>query len=146
MHSWYLANAPVSIDYNDHVCTVTMRDCAQVTYARGYGTVLDSGTTFTYLPREAFREFQKQVVAAALAKGAHQVPGPDPKASPWHRGSGAGAGGCGCMIRHSHGSMLHALCAMFRSGHTLHKCISCMRAALSRSLAWQFSLHLSQGP
>ena len=53
--------------------------CAQATYQQGYGTVLDSGTTFTYLPQEAYREFQKQVVAVALAKGARQVAGPDPK-------------------------------------------------------------------
>ena len=51
----------------------------QATYQQGYGTVLDSGTTFTYLPQEAYREFQKQVVAVALAKGARQVAGPDPK-------------------------------------------------------------------
>ena len=57
-------------------------NAAQATYQQGYGTVLDSGTTFTYLPQDAFREFQKQVVAAALVKGARQVAGPDPKVQP----------------------------------------------------------------
>ena len=48
-------------------------------YEEGYGTVLDSGTTFTYLPSEAFAAFRDKVSAFATAKGLHSVKGPDPK-------------------------------------------------------------------
>ena len=44
----------------------------------GHGTVLDSGTTFTYLPSQAFRQLHKQVSDFALSHGLHTIPGPDP--------------------------------------------------------------------
>ena len=44
----------------------------------GHGTVLDSGTTFTYLPSQAFQHLHKQVSDYALSHGLHTVPGPDP--------------------------------------------------------------------
>ena len=45
----------------------------------GYGTVLDSGTTFTYLPTKAFRAFREAVQTFALSKGLQMTKGPDPK-------------------------------------------------------------------
>ena len=52
---------------------------SQETYEEGYGTVLDSGTTFTYLPTEAFRAFRDAVTAFATGKGLKMTKGPDPK-------------------------------------------------------------------
>ena len=49
----------------------------QSTYAKGYGTVLDSGTTFLYLPSAAFSSFSSLVKAAAKAKGLSARDGPD---------------------------------------------------------------------
>lgn len=43
----------------------------------GYGTVLDSGTTFTYLPTSVFTSFVASVEAYALQHGLVRVPGPD---------------------------------------------------------------------
>ena len=51
----------------------------QERYEEGYGAVLDSGTTFTYLPSEAFALFKEAVSAFALEHGLHSVKGPDPK-------------------------------------------------------------------
>ncbi|CAK0779405.1 hypothetical protein CVIRNUC_004765 [Coccomyxa viridis] len=48
-------------------------------YEEGYGTVLDSGTTFTYLPTDAFQSFKESVTAFALEHGLKSVKGPDPK-------------------------------------------------------------------
>ncbi|BDA43922.1 Aspartic proteinase Asp1 [Coccomyxa sp. Obi] len=48
-------------------------------YEEGYGTVLDSGTTFTYLPSEAFKLFKDAVTNYALEHGLASVKGPDPK-------------------------------------------------------------------
>nr|BBK07876.1 aspartyl protease family protein [Coccomyxa sp. KJ] len=48
-------------------------------YEEGYGTVLDSGTTFTYLPSEAFQLFKDAVTNYALEHGLISVKGPDPK-------------------------------------------------------------------
>ena len=45
----------------------------------GHGTVLDSGTTFTYLPSQAFKQLHKHVSDYALSHGLHSVPGPDPQ-------------------------------------------------------------------
>ena len=53
----------------------------QERYEEGYGTVLDSGTTFTYLPSEAFQLFKEAVSAYALEHGLNSVKGPDPKVS-----------------------------------------------------------------
>lgn len=46
-------------------------------YETGHGTVLDSGTTFTYLPSQAFEQLKTHVSDYALAHGLHSVPGPD---------------------------------------------------------------------
>ena len=54
----------------------------QEKYEEGYGTVLDSGTTFTYLPSEAFSEFKEAVSSFALEHGLHSTKGPDPKVRP----------------------------------------------------------------
>ena len=53
--------------------------CGQEKYEEGYGTVLDSGTTFTYLPSEAFKAFKDAVSTFALSKGLKTTKGPDPK-------------------------------------------------------------------
>lgn len=47
-------------------------------FDRGYGTVLDSGTTFSYLPAAAFKAFSTAVGKAAEAKGLKPSPGSDP--------------------------------------------------------------------
>ncbi|GBG60420.1 hypothetical protein CBR_g5596 [Chara braunii] len=44
-------------------------------YTEGYGAVLDSGTTFAYLPSQAFHAFKKKVVATIDLE---RVDGPDP--------------------------------------------------------------------
>lgn len=46
-------------------------------YQQGYGTVLDSGTTFTYLPSPAFAAFLNAVRDHALAQGLQMTEGPD---------------------------------------------------------------------
>ena len=57
-----------------------MLGCAlQGLYDIGYGTVLDSGTTFSYLPSAAFDQFQQSVSTFAWEHGLHSTPGPDPK-------------------------------------------------------------------
>jgi hypothetical protein len=43
--------------------------------------VLDSGTTFTYVPTPVFKAFAAAVDAYALARGLQRVPGPDPQYS-----------------------------------------------------------------
>lgn len=48
-------------------------------YDIGYGTVLDSGTTFSYLPSAAFDQLRRHVSEYALQSGLHSTPGPDPK-------------------------------------------------------------------
>lgn len=53
--------------------------CVQKVFEEGYGTVLDSGTTFTYLPSEVFRAFKDAVTTFALSKGLKTTKGPDPK-------------------------------------------------------------------
>lgn len=45
----------------------------------GYGTVLDSGTTFTYLPSQAYEQLHQHVTDFALDHGLHSTPGPDPR-------------------------------------------------------------------
>ncbi|CAI5980410.1 unnamed protein product [Closterium sp. NIES-64] len=44
-------------------------------FRSGYGVVMDSGTTFSYLPRKAFEAFKAAVDASV--KGVQSVPGPD---------------------------------------------------------------------
>lgn len=57
----------------------TVPHSLQELYSRGYGSVLDSGTTFTYLPTDAFSAFQRAVTDYALSHGLHESRGPDPK-------------------------------------------------------------------
>lgn len=45
----------------------------------GHGTVLDSGTTFTYLPTQAFNQLHTHVSDYALSHGLHTIPGPEPQ-------------------------------------------------------------------
>ncbi|KAF6251742.1 aspartic peptidase domain-containing protein [Scenedesmus sp. NREL 46B-D3] len=48
-------------------------------YAKGYGTVLDSGTTFTYLPTAAFSAFLGLLTEALQHRGLHRSSGADPQ-------------------------------------------------------------------
>ncbi|KAJ9521793.1 hypothetical protein QJQ45_024661 [Haematococcus lacustris] len=48
-------------------------------YAQGYGSVLDSGTTFTYFPTRAFNSFAALICKAAQDKGLQTRPGADPQ-------------------------------------------------------------------
>lgn len=48
-------------------------------YQQGYGTVLDSGTTFMYLPTPAYKQFIAAVDKAAISSGLGRVAGPDPR-------------------------------------------------------------------
>jgi len=70
----------------------------QSVYARGYGTVMDSGTTFTYLPTPVFAAFLSSINAAVAVKGLTKSSGPDPTVScrlGWGWGwAGLGLGGC----------------------------------------------------
>ncbi|GIL44101.1 hypothetical protein Vafri_1644 [Volvox africanus] len=50
-----------------------------VIFERGYGTVLDSGTTFTYLPSVAFEAMSRAVGQFAEAKGLQRTAGADPQ-------------------------------------------------------------------
>jgi hypothetical protein len=54
----------------------------QAVYRQGYGAVLDSGTTFTYLPSPAFAEFLAAVKEHALGRGLQLTDGPDKNVSP----------------------------------------------------------------
>ncbi|KIZ07939.1 hypothetical protein MNEG_0012 [Monoraphidium neglectum] len=47
-------------------------------FAKGYGTVLDSGTTFSYLPTAAFAAFTAALDAAIVGRGMRKGSGPDP--------------------------------------------------------------------
>ena len=48
-------------------------------FQEGYATVLDSGTTFTYIPTPAFQAFSAAVEAYAVEHGLVRVRGPDPQ-------------------------------------------------------------------
>ncbi|EFJ40170.1 hypothetical protein VOLCADRAFT_108309 [Volvox carteri f. nagariensis] len=50
-----------------------------VMFDRGYGTVLDSGTTFTYLPSLAFEAMSRAVGQYAEERGLQRTPGADPQ-------------------------------------------------------------------
>lgn len=54
-------------------------DLLQSLYAVGYGSVVDSGTTFTYIPSAAFQGLVQMVDKAAKAKGLQRTPGSDPQ-------------------------------------------------------------------
>lgn len=47
-------------------------------FDQGYGTVLDSGTTFVYLPTQAYQSFARAVRKAATASNLTMIPGSDP--------------------------------------------------------------------
>ncbi|KAG1666106.1 hypothetical protein FOA52_010896 [Chlamydomonas sp. UWO 241] len=49
------------------------------TYSVGYGVVMDSGTTFTYLPTRAFKGLSEAVSAAVAKAGLKSTPGADPQ-------------------------------------------------------------------
>lgn len=51
----------------------------QSSWAQGYGCVLDSGTTFTYLPSDAFRALLTMLEQLTAEKGLSRKPGPDPQ-------------------------------------------------------------------
>jgi hypothetical protein len=48
-------------------------------FDQGYGSVMDSGTTFTYLPTAVFKAFAGAVEAAVLKKGLKRTAGLDPQ-------------------------------------------------------------------
>ena len=48
---------------------------------KGYGTVLDSGTTFTYFTRNVFNLVSATIKHHVLERGLKMTPGPDPKYS-----------------------------------------------------------------
>ncbi|GFR53015.1 hypothetical protein Agub_g15707 [Astrephomene gubernaculifera] len=48
-------------------------------FDRGYGVVLDSGTTFTYLPTDAFKAMSAAIGKYAEAHGLQRTPGADPQ-------------------------------------------------------------------
>jgi hypothetical protein len=54
-------------------------DISPSIFQEGYATVLDSGTTFTYIPTPAFQAFASAVEAYALQHGLVRVRGPDPQ-------------------------------------------------------------------
>jgi hypothetical protein len=54
-------------------------DISSNVFQEGYATVLDSGTTFTYIPTPAFQAFASAVEAYALQHGLVRVRGPDPQ-------------------------------------------------------------------
>jgi hypothetical protein len=51
----------------------------QALFDQGYGSVMDSGTTFTYLPTAVFKAFSEAVEAAVRDKGLKRAPGLDPQ-------------------------------------------------------------------
>jgi hypothetical protein len=50
----------------------------QADFSRGYGTVLDSGTTFTYLPSSAYKAFMASLMAAIQPANLKRASGKDP--------------------------------------------------------------------
>ncbi len=59
----------------------------QADFSRGYGTVLDSGTTFTYLPTSAYNAFLTALNAAIQPANLKRASGKDPTVS-----------GCPCFV------------------------------------------------
>lgn len=57
---------------------LTWCDVSQADFARGYGTVLDSGTTFTYLPTSAYKAFMASLMAAIQPANLKRASGKDP--------------------------------------------------------------------
>lgn len=73
-HPFYYTVKTQGISVND-----SRLDIAKRVFSVGYGTVLDSGTTFTYIPTDAFNVFSEVVSNFAKKKGLSLVPGPDPQ-------------------------------------------------------------------
>jgi hypothetical protein len=53
----------------------------QADFGRGYGTVLDSGTTFTYLPTSAYKAFLTALDGAIQPHNLRRATGKDPSVS-----------------------------------------------------------------
>lgn len=78
-----LANGSPSTFYNLRIEALKIGgkvlQLASGAFDQGYGVVLDSGTTFTYLPQPVFAQFKAAVIAGV--KGLRMVEGPDPQYS-----------------------------------------------------------------
>lgn len=53
----------------------------QAIFAKGYGTVMDSGTTFSYFPTAVFAAFVSSLDTSLEGKGLAKGGGPDPSVS-----------------------------------------------------------------
>ncbi|KAL4450641.1 hypothetical protein ABPG77_000997 [Micractinium sp. CCAP 211/92] len=73
-HPFYYNVKMLSLAVNGQLLPVS-----QSLFDQGYGTVLDSGTTFTYMPTPVFRAFASAVESYALSHKLKRVPGPDPQ-------------------------------------------------------------------
>lgn len=69
--------------YNVHLESITVAGEAlhidPAVFTTGYGSVMDSGTTFTYMPTAAFTAFHSTISHVVEAKGLKRVPGADPQ-------------------------------------------------------------------
>ncbi|KXZ54970.1 hypothetical protein GPECTOR_3g137 [Gonium pectorale] len=72
MHYYNVKMEGITVDGQKLPLDATMFD-------RGYGVVLDSGTTFTYLPTSAFKAMAKAIGDYAEARGLQRTPGADPQ-------------------------------------------------------------------
>lgn len=61
-----------------HTCRYIKHVQWQGVFDIGYGVVLDSGTTYTHLPREAYQAFVEALLQHTSAAGLSRVDGPDP--------------------------------------------------------------------
>ena len=73
-HPYYYAVGLESISFNGK----PLEGFDSSVFREGHGAVLDSGTTFTYLPGTVFRSLEKAVKAAAQAAKLPVVPGAQP--------------------------------------------------------------------
>eukprot|EP00967_Tisochrysis_lutea_P085893 scaffold120787_cov21-Tisochrysis_lutea.AAC.1 len=74
-----LASGRAGIVFQTCVGAFSIPPHLESTYAKGYGCVLDSGTTFLYLPSAAFSSFSKLVKDAAQNNKLPSRDGPDPR-------------------------------------------------------------------
>ncbi len=73
---------------------------AQGLFDMGYGVVLDSGTTYTHLPREAYDAFVRLLLQYTNTSGLPRIDGPDPNVCDMRGGwvvYGGGGGGGVCI-------------------------------------------------